>query len=246
MTLLDIPHPLLLKKKLSSSGKPYVTLKAAVTLDGKIATRHGQSQWITGEQARSRGHAARAAHQGILVGLGTVLADDPRLTVRMGQAGATPARIVLDSLARIPLESRMLAMDAGRRIVIAGAQAPPDRLNRLRNLGVEVFACSDKRPRPEEFLRLLRTAGIESLLVEGGAQVHGGLIARGEADELLLFMAGMILGDSQALPWCITEPAVTLESATRLRFLPPEVLGADLLLRGMFAPEDPANQQEKP
>ena len=145
-----VPDPGRVREKLGSTGRPYVTLKAAATLDGKIATGDGESKWITGETARRHAHRLRAGHAAILVGLGTVRADNPRLTVRLSGGDAAggdttggealpaasalppPARVVLDSRAAIDLGALVLAEDGARRIVVTGAEAPAEKVAALR------------------------------------------------------------------------------------------------------------------
>jgi diaminohydroxyphosphoribosylaminopyrimidine deaminase/5-amino-6-(5-phosphoribosylamino)uracil reductase len=234
-------------------GRPFVRLKAAVTLDGKIATRTGESQWITGEPARKLGRSLRGAADGILVGIGTALADDPRLTVRdearrdeaRRDAGAAdPARIVLDSTARLPPSARLLAADGARRIVVVGKDAPPARIAALQMAGAEVLALPAARPEPGAFLPALARLGLRTLLVEGGGRVHASLIAQGAADELWLFVAGRIMGDDAAPGWCGTLPGSArpdLAGMPRLRLAAPQSLdGGDILLRGTFeGPDSP-------
>jgi diaminohydroxyphosphoribosylaminopyrimidine deaminase/5-amino-6-(5-phosphoribosylamino)uracil reductase len=223
-----------LRAKLAAGDRPYVTLKAAVTLDGRIATREGSSRWITGEAARRHAHRLRAGHAGILVGRGTVEADDPRLTVRLGEGWPSPARVVLDSLARIDPEARLLADDGVRRLVVVGSEAPARRLAALKERGAEVVACAGARPEPGDYLPRLRAAGIASLLVEGGGTVHGNLIAHREADALFLYVAGCVLGDSAAPAWCGELGMTRLEEAPRLKLAAPLRLGEDVLLHGYF------------
>ena len=219
--------------KLARTDHPYVTLKAAMTLDGKIATAGGASQWITGEASRELAHRLRARHDGILVGINTVKADNPRLTVRLPDCQGQPARIVLDSRCAINPSARCLADDGARRIVITGGHAPTERVARLRELGVTVLPCDGARPAPEAFLPLLRAEGLQSLLVEGGGQVHANMIAHGVADELVLFIAGKIAGDD-APGWCAAFGAHGLEDLPRLKLQSAEQVGEDLVLRGWF------------
>jgi diaminohydroxyphosphoribosylaminopyrimidine deaminase/5-amino-6-(5-phosphoribosylamino)uracil reductase len=222
---------------LARTRRPYISLKAAVTLDGKIAGRQGESRWITGEAARAAGRALRARHAGVLVGINTVLADDPQLTVRGAAPGPDPARIVLDSLGRIPLGARCLRDDGARRIVVGGTGFPPAHAAALEQRGVWVLRCSPERPDPDQFLPRLRAAGIETLLVEGGAHVHASLIAHHAADALFLFVAGKVMGDAAAPAWCAALPGGNrLQDAPALTFAPPLMIGPDVLLRGHFPP----------
>ncbi|HUJ74673.1 MAG TPA: RibD family protein [bacterium] len=224
------------RARLAASTRPYVSLKAAMTLDGKIANRDGQSRWITGAPARRLGHQLRALHQGLLVGIGTVLADDPQLTVRLpDEVRSQPARIVLDSRCRISLDARCLAPDGVRRIVVTGRQAPDERVRALRGAGVEVVQCNEDQPHPQRFLPRLRALGLDTVLAEGGARVHASLIAQEAADELFLFVAGKVMGDSAAPVWC-ADAAVGVELARLpcVRLLPPVWVEGDILIRGTF------------
>jgi len=239
------PVPERLQAKLAAGDRPYVTLKAAATLDGRIATRSGASQWITGEAARTHAMRLRAGHDAVVVGLGTVRADDPRLTVRAAGLTAVPARVVLDSRARIPPASRLLAADGARRIVVTGCDAPDERVAVLAALGAEVLRCTTARPEPPEYLPCLRAAGLQALLVEGGARVHANLIAQGAADELFLYLAGCMIGDPDAPAWCGTLGVERLKDAPRVRLDAPLTIGPDVLLHGWFdsgPPERPGTE----
>jgi diaminohydroxyphosphoribosylaminopyrimidine deaminase / 5-amino-6-(5-phosphoribosylamino)uracil reductase len=231
------------RKCVERLGRPFVRLKAAITLDGKIATRQGESQWITGEAAREVGRRLRAHADGIIIGIGTALADDPRLTARVPGA-RDPARIVLDSSARLPPTAQVLAADGVRRILIVGKDAPAERVAALRTAGVEVLDQPMARPEPRTFLPALVRLGIRTLLIEGGGQVHASLIAEGAADELWLFMAGRIMGDGAAPGWCGDLPGSgqrKLAQMPRLNLRKPVMLdGGDILLCGSFeGPDSP-------
>lgn len=227
------PAPERLRKVLAGTARPYLVLKAGITLDGKMATRTGASRWITGPAARAHAHALRGACDAVLVGIGTVSADDPRLTARLPGV-PNPIRVVVDSQARIAPTALCLAPDGTRRLVVVGSGAPAAPLDALRSLGVEVLICGTPRPQPGEYLPRLRTAGVHSILVEGGAKIHASLIAHGAVDELFLYMAGSIFGDPEAPGWCAAlgvdtpegAPRVTLNAATRLE--------PDMLIHGFF------------
>ena len=238
-----VPDPGRVREKLGSTGRPYVTLKAAATLDGKIATGDGESKWITGETARRHAHRLRAGHAAILVGLGTVRADNPRLTVRLSGGEALPAasalpppaRVVLDSRAAIDLGALVLAEDGARRIVVTGAEAPAEKVAALRGRGVEVIACKSARPLAGAFLPSLRNSGLDTVLVEGGAMVHGHFIAEREADELFLYLAGRLIGGRDAPGWCGILNTPSLAETPRVTMTQPVTLGEDVLLHGFFA-----------
>jgi GTP cyclohydrolase II len=174
--------------------KPYVVVKYAQTLDGRIATSSGDSRWISGEEERRISHALRASCDAVLVGVGTVLADDPQLTVRM-VPGASPIRVVLDSTLRIPDRSRLLADDAATTIVTTDA-SPVERRERLRSLGVSVLVvpAGPSGVDPTAALGALRRTGIRSLLVEGGGSVITSFLSLGLADRLVVAIAPRVLG----------------------------------------------------
>ncbi len=223
-----------IRAHLAQAQRPYVTLKAGTTLDGKIATGTGESQWITGEAARAHGHALRARHDGILVGINTVLADDPRLTVRMGQDGPAPMRIVLDSRCRIDPQATCLRNDGVRRIVICGALAPVDKRKALTQRGVEVLQFAAHQPAPPDYLARLRGCGVNTLLVEGGAYVHAQIIAHMQADELFLYLSGRIIGGCDAPGWCGHIGVDSLAQTPRLRISGSLMVGEDILVHGVF------------
>lgn len=228
------PDPERLAARLRSGERPYVTLKAAATLDGRIATRTGESQWITGPEARAHAMRLRAGHDAVLVGRLTVDADDPQLTVRPARPGIAPARVVLDSRAGLRRDARVLAADGARRLVVCGSGAADADVAALEALGVEVLRCGTPRPEPAEYLARLRAAGLRSVLVEGGGQVHAGLIAQGAADELFLYIAGLMIGDPGAPGWCGPLEALRLADAPRVRLDTPQRIGDDVLLHGWF------------
>ena len=166
--------------------RPFVALKLAMSLDGKIATRSGDSRWITGEGARRRVHELRRRHAAVLVGINTVLADDPELTVREVE-GPQPLRIVLDSRGRVPLSARVLAGEA-RTLVATTAAMPEERERALLERGVEVWRLPAREGRVDLVALLARLAGeeIDSLLVEGGGEVAWSFLAQGLVQKLYL------------------------------------------------------------
>jgi diaminohydroxyphosphoribosylaminopyrimidine deaminase/5-amino-6-(5-phosphoribosylamino)uracil reductase len=210
-------------------NRPLVTLKTAASADGRIAAANGESKWITGEEARRFGHLMRAQHDAILVGIGTVLADDPELTCRLlGLESRSPARIVLDSHLRLGEHSR-LAQTA--RDIPTLIFTTDDGGDVLRALGVEIITvASDAHGRPDlkAVLGQLAQRGITRLLVEGGAGVHAAFLDRGFADRLEMFRTPFVLGGA-------AHPAIAALSAPDLAEAPRFVstgrlkLGADLL-----------------
>jgi diaminohydroxyphosphoribosylaminopyrimidine deaminase/5-amino-6-(5-phosphoribosylamino)uracil reductase len=221
-------------------GRPHVTLKVAMTLDGKIADRHRASQWITGEAARLEAHRLRSEVDAILVGVGTVLADDPALTVRRERPWPRePYRVVLDSSARTPPDARVVrGPTPARTLVMVAADAPRDRTERLGRAGAVVVRAGsrDGRVDLEGMLTELHRREVRALLVEGGAEVHGAFLASGLVDRIAVFVAPLLLGGREA-PSAIGGSGVPLQDALRLTDLSVRTVGPDLLVEGDVARE---------
>jgi diaminohydroxyphosphoribosylaminopyrimidine deaminase/5-amino-6-(5-phosphoribosylamino)uracil reductase len=216
---------------------PYVVLKAAITLDGKIATARGQSHWITGEKARAKVHALRAYHDAVMVGFQTVMKDNPELSVR-DSPGTDPIRIVLDSHLRLPLTRKVFSQLNKRPTVLAALRSEKNnpKVARLQKQGVNLLFCSPNRKGrvdlPDLFRGLSRR-GILSVLVEGGGALASALIGENLADEIQLFMAPRILGGSgldlfrelkvdslKKTPWFSLEEIFLTGDDLLLRLLP--------------------------
>jgi diaminohydroxyphosphoribosylaminopyrimidine deaminase / 5-amino-6-(5-phosphoribosylamino)uracil reductase len=214
---------------------PYVTLKAAVTLDGRLATRTGDSKWITGEQARKRAHHLRAQADAVLVGVGTVLADDPELTVRLLR-GRNPLRVVLDARLRTPARAKLVRTAKDTRTLIFHApQADAAKARALTQAGVELVEVAAGRSggvNLRQVLRELARRDVVRLLVEGGAHVHGALLDAGLADRLAIFVAPKLLGDPQATPLSYGRGRKRLLDAFQLHAPRIERLGNDVLFVG--------------
>ena len=205
---------------LARFGRPAFTLKAAITLDGKICTVGGQSKWITGETARADVMRLRDRHDAVLVGIGTVLADDPWLKARI--AGARdPARIVVDSTLRTPPTARLLPKRRGPRTIIAcGEAAPASRERALAATGAEVWRLPTHANGRVDLWRLSRRlgeAGMTSVLVEGGGEIHAGFLDLRIADELVVYVAPKLVG-GEAKSWVGGKGIAALASAHRFVF----------------------------
>ena len=213
-------------------GRPWVICKWAQSLDGRIATHTGQSRWITGPQARAEVHRVRSWCDGVCVGVGTVLADDPLLTNRSG-SGKQPARVVLDAHLRIPLESRLVQSARQSPLLIVTAADPGQRLQALEQAGAQVLRLPASPTGGADLPSLLEELGRRGwtyLLVEGGRNVLGQFLSAGLADEAMVFVAPRLLGGRQALgPVDWPEPDRIDQG---LKLPPPRVaqLGEDLLL----------------
>ncbi|HEX5219453.1 MAG TPA: bifunctional diaminohydroxyphosphoribosylaminopyrimidine deaminase/5-amino-6-(5-phosphoribosylamino)uracil reductase RibD [Verrucomicrobiae bacterium] len=232
---------------------PFVTVKAAMTLDGKIATASGESKWITGEKARAYGMKLRQGSDAILVGVNTVLADDPSLTVRTRMQNgewkmAKPIRrIVLDSLARTPLGAKVITDEhaAGTTIVV-GEHAPPPRVHALaKRVNVLILGGRKSHKQASEraidLRHLLRTLGAEdvtSLLVEGGGEVNASFLLGRFAQRVAFFYAPKILGGREGRKAVGGEGVVRLADALELRKVEWRRLGEDLLLTARVPSRD--------
>jgi len=181
-------------------GRPLVTLKLATSLDGRIATRTGHSQWITGEVARRWAHGLRARHDAIMVGIGTALADDPELTCRLpGIEDRSPVRVVVDSRLRLPLTGRLVrtARQVPTWIVTLDASAGGDRARAFRDCGVDLLpvpANAQGELPAQAALQGLAARGITRVLVEGGARLAASVLREDLVDRLEWFRAGMVIG----------------------------------------------------
>jgi len=216
------------------TGRPLVTLKWAMSLDGKIATRAGDSKWITGEPARRYAHRLRSWNQAILVGVGTVLRDDPLLTCRI-RGGRDPVRIVVDSKLRTPLDSQLVKTAGDTRLIIATLRsASKSRRHKLERAGVEVVNVRSKNKRVDlaALLDALGKRGISALLVEGGSQVHGAFVDAGLVDRVAAFVAPKVIGGADAKPAVAGRGARLVADRFVLRSPVWRKLGDDWLAEG--------------
>jgi diaminohydroxyphosphoribosylaminopyrimidine deaminase/5-amino-6-(5-phosphoribosylamino)uracil reductase len=213
--------------------RPHVTLKAAASLDGRLADVHGASRWITGEAARARAHRLRAESDAVVVGIGTVLQDDPRLDVRLDEPWPRePFRVVLDSTARTPRGARLLtAGTADRALIAVGGEAPAPRVEALRATRATVVTCAsgDRRVDLRLLLRELFSREVRAILVEGGSEVHGAFLEAGLVDRVAVFLAPILLGGREA-PTMVQGRGLDLKSAVKLGPLSTTPLGDDLLI----------------
>ncbi len=218
---------------------PFVTLKTAMTLDGKIATAAGKSQWITGEAARQRVHEMRDVADAILVGIGTVLADNPSLTTRLADGtGRNPVRVIVDSRARTPLTANVVADGAARTLLAVTASAPAEKVSALREAGVEVIALGEG-PAVDlrALMRFLAEEKMTSVFVEGGGTLNFSLLEAGLVDKVHAFIAPQMVGGETALSPVEGRGIAELSDAVRLERMTAEPVGADILLTGYVIKE---------
>ncbi|MBM7621290.1 diaminohydroxyphosphoribosylaminopyrimidine deaminase/5-amino-6-(5-phosphoribosylamino)uracil reductase [Bacillus tianshenii] len=178
--------------------KPYVTLKTASSLDGKTATYTKDSKWITGEEARMDVHRYRHRHDAILVGVGTVIADDPSLTTRLPNGGKNPVRIILDTHLRTPIDARVLTDEEAPTWIITGARADEKKIEALINQQVKVMKLPTEEIKIDNLLTLLGDRGITSLFVEGGATVNGSFLEAGAINQVITYIAPKLIGGALA------------------------------------------------
>lgn len=198
-----------------------VTLKLATSLDGRIATASGESRWITGEAARLEGHRLRAAHDAILVGVETVLADDPELTARLpGRPVDQPLRVVLDSRLRTPPTAKVAS--GGDTLIVTAAEPLA-----VGTAVVEQVAAEAGRPSVAAVLAVLKRRGVSSVLIEGGGQVAASFLRAGLVDQLEWFRAPILLG-GEGRPCVAALALARLSDAPKVRRLAVEPCGDDL------------------
>ncbi|RYL95467.1 bifunctional diaminohydroxyphosphoribosylaminopyrimidine deaminase/5-amino-6-(5-phosphoribosylamino)uracil reductase RibD [Sporolactobacillus sp. THM7-4] len=207
---------------------PYVTLKIASSLDGKTATAGKESQWITGEESRRDGHRLRKIHDAILVGIGTVLADDPSLTVCSGIEGRNPVRIVLDTHLRIREDARILNDGAAPTWIFTGKGIDRNKAFRIQNDDVAVIRMPAETIKIRQLLEYLGKKEITSLLVEGGATVHGSFVLAHAYNRVIAYLAPKLIGGIDALPSVGGAGIEKLADAQELSFENVEKLGRDL------------------
>jgi diaminohydroxyphosphoribosylaminopyrimidine deaminase / 5-amino-6-(5-phosphoribosylamino)uracil reductase len=223
--------------KAMRTGFPLLTLKVAATLDGKLAAASGDSRWVTGEAARADVHRLRSEVDAVLVGAGTVRADDPQLTARLPSgAGRNPLRVVLDTEARLPLERKVFhQLDRERTVVACAADRAQQAAERLVSTGARVWGMprADTGLEVTAVLRRLVEDGALHVLVEGGAQLFASLLSARAADELVLYLAPKLLG-GDGLAWL--GPLGLLHMADALQVAVEDVtqLGEDFRLRARF------------
>ncbi|WP_172253197.1 bifunctional diaminohydroxyphosphoribosylaminopyrimidine deaminase/5-amino-6-(5-phosphoribosylamino)uracil reductase RibD [Saccharibacillus deserti] len=217
--------------------RPFVTVKSAVTMDGKIATRTGSSRWITSAEAREDVHRLRHESGAILVGVQTILHDDSQLNTRL-PGGRNPLRVVLDSTLRIPENARVVTDGEAPTWIFTGSNADPAKRERLEAAGVRVFetagAADSGRVNLEEVLDVLGSSEISSLLVEGGGQVIASFVEQGLADKLVLYMAPKLVGGQGAPTFIEGLGIAEMGDAVQLTGLRAEQLGPDLKFEAYF------------
>ncbi len=227
-----------IRAKYATTGLPFVLLKMAMTADGKSATRTGDSRWISSEESLRLSHRLRVRYAAVLAGIGTVLRDDPKLTVRNVE-GRDPIRIVLDSRGRIPLDARILRVPSEAPTVIATCAMPEEKERQLQQISdkIEIWrlpANPEGRVDLRALLRQLGDSQLDSLLIEGGPTVASAFLVEHLIDKLLLVIAPKIIGGKDAPTPIGGEGIERLKDAIRLKDCSVSMMGPDLVYQGYF------------
>jgi diaminohydroxyphosphoribosylaminopyrimidine deaminase/5-amino-6-(5-phosphoribosylamino)uracil reductase len=220
-------------RKHARTGRPWILFKSAMTLDGKVATRTGDSKWISGEDSRRLSHHWRAEVDAVAVGIGTALADDPQLTARIEGVTRQPRRIVFDSEARLPLDSQLVkgASEVPLTVVVTRA-APRTAVDALEIAGADIITATgaNEPDRVRNALAQLGADGTTAILLEGGPHLAGSFLDAGEVDEIRLFVAPVVLGGSSARDPLEGEGAERISQALRALSLDCSRVAGDVLI----------------
>ncbi|RJP45972.1 MAG: bifunctional diaminohydroxyphosphoribosylaminopyrimidine deaminase/5-amino-6-(5-phosphoribosylamino)uracil reductase RibD [Desulfobacteraceae bacterium] len=217
--------------------RPFVILKTAATLDGRIATRTGDSRWVTGERARAHVHEIRHAVDAIMVGVNTILTDDPSLTTRRegGKPGVNPRRFILDTRLSVPDNAKVLRIPpASDTVIVTGDSGASEKRQKLADTGVEIMeaACTGSRIDLAALMPRLSERGVTSLLIEGGARVAASALAAGIVDKVCFFYAPKILGGDDGVPMCRGPGPERMDQCLRLRDMALRRFDEDIMVEG--------------
>ena len=220
-------------RKHARTGRPLVLVKYAMTLDGKVATRSGDSKWISSEASRARAHRWRGESDAVAVGIGTVLADDPLLTARVAGVTRQPRRVIFDAEARVPLDSQLVRTATETPVLLVCSRAASRRhVQALDSAGVEVITVSGENEAARVLAGLdeLGSRDVQQLLLEGGPHLVGALLDAGEVDEMRVFVAPVIAGGRQARPAVDGEGVELMADAARALHTEVERIEDDVLI----------------
>lgn len=214
---------------------PYVVMKTAMTLDGKIATRVGDSRWVTGEAARKVVHDLRHEYSAIMVGVNTVIADDPELTTRRDKESRNPVRIIVDSAARIPMDSHVIKNPGEAKTIIAHTRkASAEKLQILREGDVETIEATgnDGKVDLNQLFKILGERGIDGILLEGGGMLNFSALQSKLVDEVITFVAPKIVGGEHAKSPVSGKGVDVMNQAYAVKEMRTMAIGDDLMIRG--------------
>lgn len=220
-------------RKHAKTGRPQVVFKSAMTLDGKVATGTGDSQWISGEFSRARAHRWRAEADAVAVGVGTALSDNPLLTARVEGVWRQPIRVVFDSEARLPLTSQLVRTAPEEPLIVVTSRAASrGQTSALEAAGVEVLRATGgtEADRVRDALHELGARGVQSVLLEGGPHLAGAFLDAGEVDEVRLFVAPLVIGGRNARVPVEGRGVEALDAARRALSTEVDRIGDDVLI----------------
>ena len=211
-------------------GRPFITLKAAMSLDGRMCLANGSSKWLTGIEARTEAHRLRAENDAVLVGVGTVLSDDPELTVRHVE-GINPLRIILDSTLRTPTSAKIIG-DDGKCLILTTSHADPERTKALveSGAGIVTFPSDSEHVNLKSALKFLVDRGVLNLMVEGGPEILSAFLREKLADYMTLFISPRILGEGKG--FTLNMNFKDVNRAFRLTSTKTQTLGDDIMTEG--------------
>lgn len=220
--------------KYITTGLPFVTLKTASTLDGKIAAKSGDSKWISNEQARKYVHLLRHRHQGIMVGVGTVIADNPELTTRLSVDGINPVRIIIDSKLRTPRYAKVVTDSLAPTILITTEGADKESAHYFEKQGIQVIRCGSG-PRVDLLTALHKLSELEigSILLEGGGTLNGAMLENKLVDRIVMFIAPKIVGGYHNLGSFRFEGVERMSEAITLNNLEVEKMDDNICISGL-------------
>ena len=225
--------------KFITENKPFVVLKTAMSLDGKIATPTGESKWISGEESRKNVHQERAHLTGIMVGINTVLRDNPRLTARVPDA-KNPIRIVVDSQLRIPLDMNILQQQKeAPTIILTTKKARPEKMDLLTERGITILIVADRKGRVDlqEGMAKLGEMNIDSILLEGGAELNYSSLEAGIVDKVQVYIAPKIIGGASSPTPMGGKGIVSLSKAFPVERMTTKMIGEDVFIEGYIKRE---------
>ncbi len=220
--------------KYITTGRPFVVLKTAMTLDGKIATVTNASRWITGEPSRRLVHRMRGTYSAIMVGIDTVRYDDPQLNIRLRGKWKNPLKVIVDTRCRIPSEARVLAVDPQLALIATTDMASVSRRKEFERAGVQVLVCPEKEGKVDlgYLVTALGTMGIDSILLEGGSTLAFSALRNGVVDKVVSFIAPKILGGAQAPTPVGGEGIESMDNAIELKNMTIKRTGKDIMVEG--------------
>ena len=217
--------------KWMKTKKPFVVVKAAMSLDGRIATRTGDSKYITSKEARKLVHELRAEYDAVMVGINTVIKDDPQLTVRLAK-GRNPVKIILDSSLKIPFNANVIKSEPNRLIIATTTKAPKAKIKKLQQNGVHVLVVNMKNGKID-LVGLMGELGkreICSIMIEGGAELNAEAIKAGVVDKILIFISPKLIGEGLA---ALGDLGITqIDKSIKLKSLDYRKIGKDILIEG--------------